>query len=222
MLRAIDPFLSRTVAANLASRSVRGTAAALALLAASCTATFDRATSDGTPPVIGSFSEDPGKPITNRGAAGADLASLEIVDSEGVRVGIAQVTQVPGGVFIEAEFTGLAPGTHGFHIHEAGVCDPPFTSAGGHFNPDGRSHGRDNPAGSHIGDLPNIFVPDSRILTVSIIAEGATLERGVPESLAGNNGTALVVHQDADDYVTDPAGAAGPRIACGVIYPSLN
>ena len=155
---------------------------------------------------------------TGSGFAPAANVSFHIADADGETVGIALATEVPGGVFLEAEFTGLAAGTHGFHIHETGVCVPPFTSAGGHFNPEGKEHGRDNPKGHHIGDLMNIHVPDSGILSVSAVAEGATLASGGRNSLADENGSALVVHRDADDNISDPTGNAGPRIACGVIF----
>ena len=154
------------------------------------------------------------------GPLGGDVVVFELIDGAGDRVGIAQMTQIPGGVFLEAEFTGLPPGTHGFHIHETGLCAAPFNGAGGHFNPTGVGHGRDNQAGTHAGDLDNIFVPDSQLLTVSQVAEGASLAPGGPDSLADVDGSALIVHADLDDYESDPSGNTGTRIACGVIVAS--
>jgi len=153
------------------------------------------------------------------GLGPADNVSFSLVDVSGETVGIALVTEIPGGVFIEAEFTGLPPGSHGFHIHETGLCEPPFGAAGGHFNPTGKQHGRDNPRGAHVGDLMNLHVPESGIMTVSAVAEGATLKARGDHSLADADGSALVVHENADDNVSDPSGDAGGRIACGVIVP---
>jgi Cu-Zn family superoxide dismutase len=138
-------------------------------------------------------------------------------DSEGRTVGTARLTQTPHGVLIRAEFSNLPPGTHAFHIHETGKCEPPFQSAGGHFNPDGRQHGFRSAGGYHAGDLPNLEVPDSGTYTVEHLVTRATLGAATDFTLVGGDGSALVVHRGADDYHTDPAGDAGERIACGVV-----
>jgi len=139
-------------------------------------------------------------------------ATAEMGNLEGQPVGQAQLLETPNGLILSAAFTGLPEGAHGFHIHAVGQCEPPFESAGGHFNPDGRQHGMMNPQGKHAGDLPNIHVPASDEATVEHFAVGLTLD-----GLFGEGGTSLVVHAKADDYATDPAGDAGDRIACGVI-----
>jgi Cu-Zn family superoxide dismutase len=111
----------------------------------------------------------------------------------------------------------LPPGTHGLHFHEVGMCQPPdFASAGGHFNPTGKKHGRLNPGGPHAGDLPNLVVAPSGEAGIDIVTKAVTLAPG-PTSLLGGKGTALVVHERADDEKTDPSGDSGARIACGVI-----
>jgi Cu-Zn family superoxide dismutase len=110
----------------------------------------------------------------------------------------------------------LPPGTRAFHIHEVGRCEPPFESAGGHFNPTGKQHGKDNPGGPHAGDLPNLEVPQSGGLKIEVTAKNVSLDGG-RDALLDADGAALVVHADPDDYTSDPAGRAGKRLACGVI-----
>lgn len=145
-------------------------------------------------------------------AFAAQTAKANLVDAKGKSVGTATLEETPNGVLITAEFKGLPPGEHAFHVHDKGVCEAPFESAGGHYNPEGHVHGFKAEKGPHEGDLPNIVVPASGDLKVETLAEDLELD----DALKGD-GVALVVHQSADDYKTDPAGAAGPRIACGVV-----
>ncbi len=144
-------------------------------------------------------------------------ATATLKNAAGEQVGTATLTMRTNAVLIDATFSKLPPGTHALHIHTTGSCTAPdFTSAGGHFNPGGKKHGKDNPEGAHAGDLPNFEVDASGAGKVSIEVSGVTLGEG-PTSLFHTGGTALVVHGAADDYKTDPTGNAGPRIACGVI-----
>ena len=109
-------------------------------------------------------------------------------------------------------------GTHGLRIHEVGRCDgPSFNSAGNGFNPLNRKHGRQNPDGPQVGDLPNVNFTNG-LTSYNPSAVGATLGQG-PTSLLGPNRTALVIYTGEDDQITDPDGKAGTRIACGVITP---
>lgn len=154
---------------------------------------------------------------TAAGVAAAPLAaSAELKNLDGKTVGTAALSEAAEGVLITLAITDLPPGTHALHLHQTGACEPPFASAGGHFNPGGKQHGFANPHGMHGGDLPNITVPDSRALTVDVFATGVTLGAGA-NGLLDADGSALVVHAGPDDYRSDPAGAAGDRIACGVI-----
>jgi superoxide dismutase, Cu-Zn family len=144
------------------------------------------------------------------------MAKATLKDATGKTVGEATLKQTPHGVLITVDFSGMPAGEHALHIHQTGKCEPPFTSAGGHFNPTGHQHGILNPKGMHAGDLPNIYVPDSGSLKVDVFAAGVTLGKG-KNSLFDKDGSALVIHAGADDYKSDPAGDAGARIACGVI-----
>ena len=147
----------------------------------------------------------------------AKIAMAELYNGQGEHVGMATFVEGSDGVKIALNLYNMPPGVHALHIHAAGSCEKPdFKSAKGHFNPYEREHGLKNPTGPHAGDLPNIFVAKDGTCTVVALAPLATLGAG-KNSLLGENGTALMIHQGPDDNMSDPAGAAGPRIACGVI-----
>lgn len=146
-------------------------------------------------------------------AAAADKATAVLKDPDGKTVGTVTLTAVPTGVLLDADLEDFPPGDHAFHIHGTGKCTPPdFKSAGGHFNPEEDKHGLMAEAGPHAGDMPNLHVPESGRLRVEVLNQMVSLP-----GLLGGEGTAIVIHEGPDDYKTDPAGAAGPRIACGVI-----
>jgi Cu-Zn family superoxide dismutase len=150
-------------------------------------------------------------------SAAAQTAKATLKNAEGKEVGSAALTQTPAGVLISLSVKGLPAGERAFHIHGVGKCEPPFTSAGAHFNPGGKKHGLMAAEGHHAGDLPNLHVPAGGELVAEVLDPAVTLEKGKANSLFGAQGTALVIHAGRDDYKTDPAGDAGGRIACGVV-----
>jgi superoxide dismutase, Cu-Zn family len=147
----------------------------------------------------------------------AQSAHADIVNATGQKIGTATFAAAAGGVRIDVDVAQLPPGTHGIHIHTVGKCEgPDFKTAGGHFNPAGKKHGKDNAEGAHNGDLLNLEVAADGRGSASLLDANVTLGDGAT-SLFQPGGTAIVIHAAADDYRTDPAGNSGPRIACGVI-----
>ncbi len=138
-------------------------------------------------------------------------AYAELLDKDGVQKARAVLTETAGGVDIGLVVEGWTPGTYAFHIHEFGLCTPPdFVSAGAHFNPSGARHGH------HKGDLPNITIGGDGTARVEARIDGAALYSG-DTPILDTNGAAVVIHAQPDDGVTDPAGNAGPRLACGAV-----
>lgn len=144
--------------------------------------------------------------------------ATSILNSEGKGMGTVEFTETKRGVKIRLILSGLEPGEKAVHFHEIGKCDAPkFTTAGAHFNPSDKEHGFDNPKGYHAGDLPNLVIPKSGTIDFEIVTSNVTLEKGQKNSLLDEDGSALVIHAGPDDYVTDPSGNSGDRIACGII-----
>lgn len=151
------------------------------------------------------------------GALAQSSAHATIVNAAGDKIGTATFTSSADGVEIKVDVSQLPPGTHGIHIHAVGKCEgPEFKTAGGHFNPANKKHGKDSADGPHNGDLLNITVGSDGRATASLLDANVSLGSGA-NSLFQPGGTALVIHAGPDDYKTDPAGNSGARIACGVI-----
>lgn len=141
-----------------------------------------------------------------------------VVDSTGKNVGTIELTETDTGVRIRLLLKGLEPGKKAIHFHEVGKCkQPDFVTSGGHMNPTGKQHGFDNPKGYHVGDLPNLIVSKKGEVDLEITTPLVTLGKGKSNSLLDKDGSAIIIHEKADDYVTDPSGNSGNRIACGII-----
>ena len=154
------------------------------------------------------------------GAASANIiggAHATLRAPDGRVVGGAFIPVTRQTVMVRLAVRGLSPGRYGVHLHAVGRCEgPDFASAGAHWNPAGRQHGRLNPHGSHRGDLPNIEVGangEGR-LEFEIRGDGAW---GGSGALFDADGASILIHAQPDDERTDPSGNSGPRIACGVL-----
>jgi Cu-Zn family superoxide dismutase len=154
-------------------------------------------------------------------AAPATTVTVKMTNAAGKSVGTATLTDTGSGVKIDLDLTGLPPGDHAIHIHQTAKCDAPdFKTAGGHFNPDNKKHGMQSKDGPHAGDMPNFTADAKGNAKTSITDANVNLKATDPHSAFTGGGTALVIHEKADDMKTDPAGNAGNRIACGVIAPA--
>lgn len=142
-----------------------------------------------------------------------DTATAALMTADGSNVGTVTATSpAEGGITIAIEATNMPPGLHGVHIHETGTCEGDFSSAGGHWNPAGASHGLEGDDGQHAGDMPNLEVGADGSGSLSYtLASSATFE-----GLMDQDGSAFIVHAGEDDQSTDPSGDSGARLACGV------
>ena len=136
--------------------------------------------------------------------------------ANGLPAGTAVITAAADRLTLTLAATGLTSGAHGVHLHMVGKCDAPgFTTAGGHLNPAGHQHGTNNPAGSHLGDLPNLTIDSQGRGVLSAQIGGSPSE--AEAALLDGDGTAIVIHTAPDDYRTDPSGNSGERVACAVL-----
>lgn len=177
-------------------------AVAIAATLAACASPSPRTTTRATPAHGASTA---GQAIANLASASGSLVS-----------GRLTLLPIGNGVHISGEIGGLQPGSsHGFHIHEKGDCSAvDASSAGGHFNPGAKPHGRAGHGAHHAGDSDNLVADANGVARVDAHVSGVSLGGGGANDIAGR---AIVVHAAADDYSSQPAGNAGARVACGVI-----
>lgn len=211
-------------------------AGAVVLVACAAPTTSALATEQATPPATAELTPapqpvpappttaqpDPAQPAqpgaataANPAAPAGSQAIAELARADGTPAGTARIVQSAEGLDVEIGVLGMRAGTYAVHIHTTGRCDAPdFATAGAHWNPSAKQHGRDNPMGAHAGDLPNVTVG----------ADGTgTITARVPGTVSGQNalidadGAAVVVHAGQDDFRTDPSGNSGVRVSCGVL-----
>jgi Cu-Zn family superoxide dismutase len=178
--------------------------AAVALCA--CESTHD---SDNKPKKTGDQTASKTAEVTRAEARLAPASGSQVT-------GTVTFTKKSDGIEVHAHIEHLTPGKHGFHVHEKGDCSAAdASSAGGHFNPDDHKHGDRTVGERHVGDLGNIEANSNGVADVTFV--------DTKISLSGKNsviGRALIVHTDPDDLKTQPTGASGGRVACGVIEKS--
>ena len=141
---------------------------------------------------------------------GVDLEGA-FLGTDGAETGTVMIAETPNGLLVRVDVRGVEHGFHGVHLHETGLCEPAegFKTAGGHANPDGSEHGFFVPGGPHVGDLPNAYAHQEGHIRTDLFKADARLA-----DVADADGFAVMVHSGADDYESQPSGAAGSRVAC--------
>ena len=187
-------------------------AASALTLAAAC------AQEDATARSPGSAPEGADAPPVSAAIDAVTARAVARLESpEGEPRGSVSFMQTPAGVVVTARLTGLPEGAHGFHIHAVGACSPDFAAAKGHFAPSGNAHGFLSVDGPHAGDMTNVHVDADGDHVVEILNPRISLLEGAAASLFDDDGSTLMIHAGPDDYFSQPSGAAGARLACGVI-----
>lgn len=142
-------------------------------------------------------------------------AAAQLQDVDGQQVGEAVLESTPNGILIYVRAEGLAPGPHGVHLHAVGSCTPDFKAATGHVMTGDAEHGLRNPKGPEAGDLPNLYASSDGVAEAEFFTTLVEMK-----TLLDSDGSAIVIHAEPDDHLTQPIGGSGDRIACGVIEAS--
>jgi Cu-Zn family superoxide dismutase len=182
----------------------------------------------------GSLAQDATPPATPKSYADVGAVNVILMNAAGDDVGSAIFTPDADGkihIVVQVQDTTLAEGSHGIHVHQAGVCDAsgsePFSSAGEHLNPNASHHGAPelatpgtmaNAEDAHAGDLGNIMIAADGTGHLETDNNLFVLTSGQPNSLLDADGSAIIIHQGTDDLKTDPSGDSGPRAICGIIF----
>ncbi|MGE4312783.1 MAG: superoxide dismutase family protein [Pseudobdellovibrionaceae bacterium] len=152
----------------------------------------------------------------------AMFKTADVTDKTGNSIGVVQMLETDRGLVFRVSLNDLKPGKHGIHVHETGLCmgNAGFTTAGGHFNPGHKDHGKPHSDSAHAGDLGNLVVGDDGKVESSIMAPQLSLLKNAPAgrfSIYDADGSALIIHEGEDDFKTQPTGDAGGREACAVL-----
>ena len=194
-----------------ARRSIRGATALLSLgFLAACGGGDDAAADSAAGATTSAGGADS---VASAGTGPA--VNVSMISATGQELGTLALNETGGMISVTGTLRGLPPGDHGIHLHQGGQCTPPFESAGPHWNPTTKMHGSQNPQGPHAGDLPNITVGADSTGNVNVTSPAGPL-RGA-NGLIDADGASVVIHASPDDYLTDPSGNSGARIACGAI-----
>ncbi|NAP00524.1 superoxide dismutase family protein [Halomonas sp. MG34] len=147
--------------------------------------------------------------------AAEKMKTVDMYNVSGDMIGTVALSEQADGIQVKVKLEGLEPGFHGFHVHEYPICEAPdFTTAGNHYNPEGKEHGLMDPEGPHLGDLPNLEADAGGLVDAELMLAGATLMEG-KNSLLKEDGTSFIIQEGPDDGLTQPGGGGGPRIVCG-------
>ena len=155
-------------------------------------------------------------------------AMATIINNNKETLGNIKLRQAPKGVLVHVDLEGLKTGPHGFHIHQTGTCadNSDFKNSGGHIGNDTAMHGFMNEDGYEPGDLPNLIVPESGSVEVEFFVADLKIGDGSgtddPMTLLDDDGAAFMIHENPDDYMTQPIGGAGARIACGAVEKTMT
>jgi Cu-Zn family superoxide dismutase len=142
-------------------------------------------------------------------------STIMTVDGNDEEVGQVYLRPVDGGVQVYGKLMNMQPGkTVALHIHETGSCANMGKAAGGHFNPDNKPHSNPDDMNGHAGDLPNLTANENGVATINYVNKKISAAEAGKYSV---NRLAFIVHAGADDYTSQPSGASGDRIACGII-----